>query len=315
MSNPDTTMKIEPMAGPEVKLLIEQLTRQLQQSDAKCKQLQAQQLTGGLKPPKPSKFNGVERHYAAAWIDTMERYFTVCGTPDNAARIDLVTSYLEKEASIWWSSVIRSNKILTWAQFRKVFLLNYQPVDAQREAAQKIQRLTQRASVKAFVELYRREVMMLDTTKYPEAVLKDMFVSKLQYETQAALLAADLTNMTLEAVMAKAQAIDGALWSAKQNTRPSGDRKGGFNGKYNGGSGLGSSPNHPIELGAVSAASESEGDLEVNAVGYGGASGSTKKLNKLTPEEREKCRREGRCFKCRQTGHMANTCTQFPKKV
>ena len=32
------------------------------------------------------------------------------------------------------------------------------------------------------------------------------------------------------------------------------------------------------------------------------------KLKKLTSQERAKCMREGRCFKCRKVGHNAKTC-------
>ena len=31
-------------------------------------------------------------------------------------------------------------------------------------------------------------------------------------------------------------------------------------------------------------------------------------LEKLTPVERDQCRKEGRCFRCREKGHMANKC-------
>ena len=34
---------------------------------------------------------------------------------------------------------------------------------------------------------------------------------------------------------------------------------------------------------------------------------------KLTPEERDKCFKEGRCLRCRQKGHMAASCTTYTK--
>ena len=42
-------------------------------------------------------------------------------------------------------------------------------------------------------------------------------------------------------------------------------------------------------------------------------SNNNPKVEKLTQEEREKCMREGRCFRCRQTGHMSNKCPSFNK--
>ncbi|KAF5317926.1 hypothetical protein D9758_019103 [Tetrapyrgos nigripes] len=54
--------------------------------------------------------------------------------------------------------------------------------------------------------------------------------------------------------------------------------------------------------------------MEVNAFqdNVPGASSITKYPPKLTPQEREKMRKEGRCFRCRGQGHMGNDCPTFP---
>ncbi|KAF5339703.1 hypothetical protein D9758_014881 [Tetrapyrgos nigripes] len=54
--------------------------------------------------------------------------------------------------------------------------------------------------------------------------------------------------------------------------------------------------------------------IEVNAFqdNVPGASSTTKYPPKLTPQEREKMRKEGRCFRCRGLGHMGNDCPTFP---
>ena len=38
---------------------------------------------------------------------------------------------------------------------------------------------------------------------------------------------------------------------------------------------------------------------------------TNEKLKKLTPEERDKCFKEGRCLRCRKKGHMAASCTTY----
>ncbi|KAF5371599.1 hypothetical protein D9758_003479 [Tetrapyrgos nigripes] len=50
--------------------------------------------------------------------------------------------------------------------------------------------------------------------------------------------------------------------------------------------------------------------MEVNAFqdNVPGASSTTKYPPKLTPQERDKMRKEGRCFRCRGQGHMGNDC-------
>ncbi|KAF5374210.1 hypothetical protein D9758_004645 [Tetrapyrgos nigripes] len=54
--------------------------------------------------------------------------------------------------------------------------------------------------------------------------------------------------------------------------------------------------------------------MEVNAFqdNAPGASSITKYPPKLTPQERDKMRKEGRCFRCRGQGHMGNDCPTFP---
>ncbi|KAF5364487.1 hypothetical protein D9758_010649 [Tetrapyrgos nigripes] len=57
--------------------------------------------------------------------------------------------------------------------------------------------------------------------------------------------------------------------------------------------------------------------MEVNAFqdNAPGASSITKYPPKLTPQEREKMRKEGRCFRCRGLGHMGNDCPTFPNTL
>ncbi|KAF5363147.1 hypothetical protein D9758_008363 [Tetrapyrgos nigripes] len=44
-----------------------------------------------------------------------------------------------------------------------------------------------------------------------------------------------------------------------------------------------------------------------------GANSSFTPLPKLTPNERDRLRKLGACFACRQTGHMSNECLTFPR--
>jgi Zinc knuckle len=41
---------------------------------------------------------------------------------------------------------------------------------------------------------------------------------------------------------------------------------------------------------------------------------ATATVQKLTPEEREKCMREGLCLRCRAKGHMARECPKTLKQ-
>jgi hypothetical protein len=324
-SSPTITITSEQLL--QMELRIDQLTRQLNQADIKNQQfkLAARGAEANLKPPKPSKFDGIERHYATSWLDTMTRFFDASGVADDEVRLTQAVAYLEKDAAIWWTSVLRSHPgIITWSQFRTVFKLNYQPIDSQRVAAQRIRGLRQIKSVRDYITLFRREALLVDPAMFPPAALQDMFLSNLKPEIQAPMLAADLTKSSLEETMAKAQAIDGALWSAKQRTTRilfSGDNGsagnssgngsaingGGYRAGYRGGQNAGNTRNNPIELGAVDDVDDNTDAINAVTMPW---------PTKLTDAEREQCRKENRCFKCRQLGHMSTKCTvQFtPKK-
>ncbi|KAF5329932.1 hypothetical protein D9758_018731 [Tetrapyrgos nigripes] len=51
----------------------------------------------------------------------------------------------------------------------------------------------------------------------------------------------------------------------------------------------------------------------VNALMGPGANSSFNLPPKLTPDERDRLRKAGACFACRQTGHMSNECPTFPR--
>src|SRR6476646_2706044 len=59
---------------------------------------------GGLKPPKPSKFDGKERQYAVPWFESFEHYCAASGLVEHVYKIQLFVTYLEKDASLWYSS-------------------------------------------------------------------------------------------------------------------------------------------------------------------------------------------------------------------
>lgn len=275
-----------------------------------------------VKPRQPSTFNGKDRAEATPFIHSISHYFHTTGVTDELIKLNLAVGYLEKDALVWYNSVSTSNTVRTYTEFVQLFNLNYQPVDVQREAAQKLQRLTQTGSVKAYVELFRREALLVDKSKYPEANLKDLFVSHLKFEVQAHLIAGDVAQWSLEATMAKAQALDAVFWSAKQNMRATGNGggTGGYNGVYRGNKAAGatgSSAAHPIVLGAVDAGNGFANDQYGAALNFVQSGGGAGRPALITDAEREMCLKKGLCFRCRKHGHMAANCSQFPysKKV
>jgi hypothetical protein len=112
-----------------------------------------------IRPPQPSKFDGTDRKYAGAWLESMNDYFIAVGLlKDDPRRLIHVKPYLTNGARIWWSSVMKSNPAPTeWKDFVLVFNAFYQPISQSKNASYNIRNLRQITTVEKYTDLFRAE--------------------------------------------------------------------------------------------------------------------------------------------------------------
>jgi len=235
------------------------------------------------KPPKPSSYNGGKG--ARQWLFKMESYFHLSHINSDNDRILYVGSYLEGAASDWWrhkAQLLRASPQLlySWADFEFELLARFQPLAEEDAARQKLRRLRQRDSMRAYVQVFNETVLQIPNMD--EGTKVDNFLFGLHPDPRRWVRLQKPT--TLEAAMTRAEeyeamelqdkANDNALYKrAQERQKPRADSFKQSNGP------------EPMQL--------------------GNASGNKKQGSSLDSRQNRPVRT---CFKCGKPGHIAREC-------
>ena len=142
------------------------LQQQLQQAQSANAYLQYQQQKQYQYPPgqataspssyigsigKPEYFTGDYKSNPAAWLEQVEDYMGMIGTPSNQYS-QFAISYLREQARVWYSSWSAEEKVRNsdWYQFKETLLMRFRPVDAARTARIQLTTLKQTNSVASY---------------------------------------------------------------------------------------------------------------------------------------------------------------------
>jgi hypothetical protein len=225
-----------------------------------------------LKPERPSAYSGKKSESLDAWIFQVERYFRILNTPQ-AERVPFAGSLLKDHANMWWRAV--SDQIetlaedLQWDQFKTQLKANFQTTNLAETARARLDKLKQTTSVLLYNTAFRE--LMLELPNMHEEDRIHAYLKGLK--AQIASLVAMQRPTTILDAQRMADTADSIQWQHNprqfQQTRQYQSPQ-----NYKGPS--------PMELDAIT---------------------------KLTPAERERLRKTGGCFRCRQTGHLARDCT------
>ena len=190
----------------------------------------------------------------------------------------VAVSYLEGDAHTWFQTYKTANQVDTWEDLKEALLKRFNPLDKTLAARDKLARWRQVKDVASFNRDFLH--ILLDIPNIAEAEKLDRYTRGLKPHIWEPLCTK--TYETLEQCMTDALKVEAAKRGTNQRTT------GQFRGR--------STPAGP-----------SGGD--------GGTSGpvpmdlsATDVIKKLTPEERERCMKEGLCLRCREKGHMAKDC-------
>lgn len=242
-------------------------------------------------PPKPERYNGSIGN-AEQWLFEVEQYFDCCGLPDTQ-RVSFAGALLTGNAAIWWRSVCQEaqDPITSWAAFKADLIYNFKHLDPVKVARDRLRSLSQRTSVNAYFADFSRAVFQIPGITEEEKM--DRFMAGLKPSLQREILLrepatfAELTKM--------ASKLDTLLYSIdRRSFVPSGAARGHMRAGRPPGFRQGASGATPMELGAIHPGAST--------------SGAAYPRNQLSNAERDKLRREGRCFYCRELGHVADRC-------
>jgi polyhydroxyalkanoate synthesis regulator phasin len=228
--------------------------------------------SGAIKPPKPDVYKGKRDALEInAWIDQLERYSKHFGLSDGIERVDVAVFYLGGTARDWWTnrSGQLKEKITGWASFIAELKLAFYPLDHERSVMDKLERLSQKGSVSAYVEKFER--LRTQISGISDDLWKRYFIKGLQSNIQieAIKFNLDTPDASVGMLYQRLTTLGDALWAQK-----------------------GVSKNDPMDLSAME---KSNGKTYA---GYKDKKGSQAGEGK----------KDFKCFKCGLPGHFKRDC-------
>lgn len=224
--------------------------------------------TGRAKANKPHAFNGRSKDIES-WASCMDAY-VIEEAPDRA--LTVAASYLEKDAHVWYTTFKKTTTVNTWPELRAALISRFNPLNKTLAARDKLSKWKQMKDVASFNSDFLQ--IILDIPEITEAEKIDRYCRGLKNSIWEVLCTKEYERV--EDVMTDALRVEAAKKGSRNLGNPTGSSRGqSFSGGTDGPA--------PMELGATH-------------------------LVKLTPEERERCFREGRCLRCREKGHLAKEC-------
>jgi hypothetical protein len=286
-----------------------------------------------LKISPPSLFKGEMGFVVDDWITELEQQFVFYGAAFAAdeEKVRFALAYIRGAAMNWWKyEPNQAAATASWAEFVKRLHGRFRPVQAAAIARQRLDRLHQKGghSVNAYANHF--QVMLTPITDMSSADQVHHFVKGLQPHIAAKVY--DKSPKDLRA------AIDAAV---------SAEAMGNF------GRSAAHAPAHsssaPMDLNAVEQESQDEEDSDSAVPAAAATAPSTDsvvralltkmeamehrlaamsvpaskvsgnrgdpgdKVPGLKSEDIDRLRREGKCFRCKQSGHMKRDCPRRPK--
>jgi Ty3 transposon capsid-like protein/Zinc knuckle len=275
-ATPNTMTTTQVQGDPVLVLRAElnNLRTQLQNQQDLLQQQQAQIATPApprIKPDRPPPFSGRKIESLEAWIFQMQQFCILAPIPE-ADRIQFAATFLKDQAALWWRSYYQTidwqDAAPNWNAFLVALRQQFVPVNTSISAYDRLQRLSQKASVNAYNHEFR--AIMLELPDMDQATRMNYYLRGLKDNLRPFVAMQQPAN--LAAAETIAERVDAVTF--KPTTRGTGFRP---------------SPNYRSPGGTV--------PMELDAI------------SKLTPNERDRLRREGGCFRCRKKGHLARDCT------
>ena len=262
----------------------------------------AQPAVNRIKPVKPEALFGKPNENVRQWIFSVELWFTAGHVTSDLERVTLAVSLLRDAALVWWRSIHDlAEAPTTWEEFKSATISAFEPVNPAESARDRLATLRQSGSVRTYAYVFRSTAMSIPGITDDEK--KDRFIRGLKTNTMKEVKLRCPENF--DEAVSMAVRLDSLMWRYSGNPGKNGSTY---------------TRPEPMDLGAIASSPTERRPIAtrstVNAVNLrpsyrDGATGNfTQRRPKLTDDERAKLRREGKCFKCRQHGHLARDCPE-----
>lgn len=254
--------------------------------------------------PKPEPFDGKDSAKVGSWIWCLEHYFSVFNILDDWSRIQLAVTYLIGPARDWWRSLDEAVACPTiWDDFKTQLVATFQSIDPVERARNTLATLHQVTTVRQYAAAFRNITLLIPGLT--DADKKDRFLRGLRPDIQKETRLKDPASFDKAVEMASR--IEGVNKTVERSITNRPNRYNGNNASTASSSGAsfrngGSNGPTRMELGAASAVDQRNFNRQRNS--------NQQRRPRLTEEMRQRLIKEGRCFFCRRTGHMAIECPE-----
>jgi hypothetical protein len=230
-------------------------------------------LNANLTPPQFSGENGKDK--VADWIYRMDLYFQSQPFTDRQ-KVYLASCLLSGAAFTWWRfcqdrATVEEKAAITWEVMKRELKKNFQDPNELLRARRELHLLKQKGSVLSYIIEFRNLCLKINGISEDEMYYKFIFGLKDKIQEEMLKRLPD----SLEEVFIMAENMDRLGQNWYLNAERARSSWVDYNSKK--------STYEPMEIDKV-------------------------ELKKLTDQERGCFMREGRCFKCREVGHISREC-------
>src|SRR4051812_48194757 len=211
----------------------------------------------------------------------MQQYLLATGIKNDEQAVYLATNLLRGDAATWWRHHFKKitddeDELPNWKQFERLLSKKFKPINATKVARDTLARLRQTSSVKAYNAAFTSTILEIPNISEEEMV--DRYVRGLKEKVRVEVELREPTD--LEEAIRITDRFDTITFAYTPRTS-----------FY---------PTKQPEPRQTFVKPLGPAPMEIDMI--------TLRFKKLTDEEREKLRRAGACFACRQPGHMSSQC-------
>lgn len=303
-----------PQPQPVLEQVVQQLMAQVENLQHNFNVVQQQQQpvqdpgpsSSRLKPKTPDTYDGSPNVSVTNWLFQMRIFFRARGTHDEQEKVNFVISQLRGNAVLWWEqmeSLNQRDEIRDLDHFGEILTKQFQPINPVQVARDEFSIIRQRPhmSVQDYTSEFRNIVLRIPDVSIGEQI--DRFIRGLNsYRIQTEIfreMSLD-PNLSFEAIVQLAERVEAGMrriQSIRQvvpTNRTPARRVMQYNRPPNGYPPIPRSQAVPMELGNI----------------YTQRSPN----NGLRTEDRQRFVNEGRCFYCKERGHIAINCPKKKKR-
>lgn len=256
----------------------------------------AVQSTINLRLESPDTFSAKKHENVDRWLFQVEQYLRASNQASDPIRVAYASALLRGDAQKWWENKVTAAATVgldesrcTWVEFKTMISQQFQVVNKELKARDALASLVQKGAVSDYVSKFT--TLAFDVPDLSLAEKHDRFFRGLKYKVRMEIMLKGIPD-DYDELVRLAERIDTILFEMNSGNRNTGNGKGWKQKNNYSAANGGSNANGPtpMDIGAV------DND------------------SRMTPELRIQYLKEGKCFFCKEPGHIAINCPKKKKR-